>query len=167
MLGSQAFVLVVIFGMISAFNWMATDYSGDYMGQNPALGMVRLSLTRRATTIEAELSYGRPSCFLELDQSKDQPTPRADKPINLYFATPEQWRRPDKQVGYANFKGRIEDGTASGTISDSSGQYKVKLEKNVLTSLFTQLQSHIPKIPAVPLPSLFDETKAQRVSSPK
>jgi hypothetical protein len=160
MLGSQALCLGIIFGLISAFNWMAADYSGDYMGQSGELRMVRLSITRRATTVDADLSYGQQGA-LQLDQSKDHPSPQADKPISLDFVTPEQWRRPGKKIWHANFKGRIKDGTATGTIIDSTGIYKVTMEKNVLTSLFTQLQSHIPNFPSVPLPSLFNE-KEQR-----
>jgi hypothetical protein len=161
MLGNQALCLAIIFGMISAFNWMASDYSGDYIGQNEQLRTVRLSITRRATTVDAELSYGEQGA-LQLDQSKDQPPPQADKPINLDFVTPEQFRRPNTPPWHANFTGRLEGSTGVGTITDRTGAYEVRLDKNVLTSLFTQLQSHIPRLPALSL-RLFDESQAKPV----
>jgi hypothetical protein len=163
MLGSQVLCLGIIFGLINTFNWMASDYSGDYMGQGADLRAVRLTITRRATTAEAELGYGQFG-ILDLDQSKDQPVPQADKPFSLDFATPEKFRKPDEPVWRANFTGKIENGEALGTITDSTGEYKVKLEKNVLTSIFAQLKGHIPKL-SVPLPTLFDEQKAKPVRS--
>jgi|GEM_PF-1854794 len=161
LLGNEALCLLIIFGLIAAYNWIATDYSGDYLGQVRQLRLVQLSLTRRATTIDAELNYGA-SGMLELDTTKDHPSPRENKAITLYFATPERWRTGGRRVWKAVFKGKIDGGKAVGTISDTRGTYKVTLEKNVLTSLFRQAQAHLPRMPEIPLPSLFNEDEKTR-----
>lgn len=163
LLGNEALCLIIIFGLISTFNWMASDYSGDYMGKNDELTAVELSITRRATTVDAELTYGSRG-LLQLDKEKDQPTPKEGQPIKLDFTTPPQWLGNGRESWQATFKGRINGDKAVGTISDSTGDYKVNLSKNVLTSLFRQLQSHIPQFPSIPLPSLFDEKDKARQS---
>ncbi|MBS1997258.1 MAG: hypothetical protein JSS86_13150, partial [Cyanobacteria bacterium SZAS LIN-2] len=161
LLGNQALCLVFIFGLIGTCNWIATDYSGDYLGQNRLLRMVQLTISRRAATMDAELNYGM-SGLLELDPTKDHPSPKEDKMVTLYFVTPEQWQQPGRRVWRAVFKGRIDGGKAVGTISDAQGTYKVSLEKNVLTSMFRHAQTNIPRVPGVPLPSLFDETEKSK-----
>jgi hypothetical protein len=162
MLGNQALCLAIIFGMISAFNWMATDYSGDYMGQNRQLRTVRLTITRRAASADAELTYGDMG-VLDLDASKDQPSPRGDKEVSLDFATPEKFRQNGERVWRANFTGRIDGTEAVGVLTDSTGEYNVKMEKNVFTSLFNQLSAHIPRLPSVPVPTFFNERTAKPV----
>ena len=162
MLGNQALCLVIIFGMISAFNWMATDYSGDYMGQTPQLHTVRLTITRRAASADAELSYGDIG-VLALDESKDQSSRRPDGQLSFDFVTPEKFRQGSDKIWHANFTGRIDGGEAVGVLTDTSGEYEVKLTKNVLTSLFNQLSAHIPRLPSVPVPSLFNERTAKPV----
>jgi len=166
LLGNEALCLLIIFGLIATFNWIATDYSGDYLGQTKQLRLVQLSLTRRATTIDAELNYGA-SGMLELDTGKDHPSPKENKAITLYFATPERWRTGGRRVWKAIFQGKIDGGKAVGTITDTKGSYKVSLEKNVLTSLFRQAQAHLPRLPEVPLPSLFDEDEKTKSMQPQ
>ena len=162
LVGNEALCLLLIFAMIGAFNWMATDYSGDYMGRSPKLGQVRLSLTRKAASVEAELDYSRHG-FLELvpEQANDpgawQSALQNGKSFTLKFVEAENFHRPGVKPWKAVFSGHIDGGQASGTISDISGLYKVTLGKNVLTSIFRQTQDHIPQTPTIPLPSLFNE----------
>ncbi len=165
MLCNQALCLSIIFGLISAFNWMANDYSGEYVGQSNQLRTVRLTLGRRISNTDAHLTYGGLG-ELDLDTSKDQPSPEQGKLTSLDFITPEKFRQPGERVWLANFTGHIDSGQAVGTLTDSTGEYPVKLEKNVLTSLFGQLQGHTPKLPSVRPPTFFDQRTAKPVHGP-
>jgi len=164
LLASEALCLLIVFGMIGAFNWIANDYSGDYIGQTMQLRLVQLSLKRTAASVEADLTYGT-SGLLELDQSVAQKAPAEGKTAILHFITPAQWCRARAPMR-ATFKGKIDNGKAVGTISDRTGTYKVSLSKNVLTSLFHQTSAHIPVAPAVPLPSLFHEQNQKQNIGP-
>ncbi|MBU6452306.1 MAG: hypothetical protein KGS72_11035 [Cyanobacteria bacterium REEB67] len=156
LVGNEALCLIVIFGMIAAFNWTATDFSGDYMGRNRQLGPVRLSLTKHGENLGGELDYGHHG-FLNMVEGEDANKPQSGQPFTINFVETAQWHRQGFIPWRASFTGRIDSGQAVGTVTDRTGQYKVTMEKNVLTSLFRQTQDRIPQVPAVPLPSLFNE----------
>jgi hypothetical protein len=156
LVGNEALCLIIIFGMIAAFNWTATDFSGDYMGRNRQLGQIRLSLAKHGENLAGELDYGHHG-FLNMVEGEDANKPQSGEPFTINFVETAQFHRQGFIPWRASFTGRIDGGKAIGTVTDRTGQYKVTMEKNVLTSLFRQTQDRIPQVPAVPLPSLFNE----------
>jgi hypothetical protein len=165
LLGAEALCLGILFGLIGAFNWMAGDFSGDYMGRGRELGQIRLSLARldsaRAKAglkdeMEVEMEYGRHG-LLSLRPGEHVAVPAGDESFTLKMVSTSKVKRIFIKPWLATFTGHIEDGKVSGTIADTTGAYKISLEKNLMTSLFRKTQDHIPTAPSVPLPSLFDE----------
>jgi hypothetical protein len=161
LVGNQAVCLVIIFALIAAFNWMSADYSGEYIAQDKNLGLVKLSLVRRALTVEGELYYkNTPSMTME--QGK-QPK---DMQVDLAFVnTNKNFMRPGS-INRARFIGTIDGSLAEGAIVDARGSHNVKLTKNIVASLFKQLQAHIPNFDVPPPPSLFHAPEQELQPTP-
>lgn len=160
LVSNEMLCLAVIFAMIAVFNWLSSDYTGEYVTMSRQLGMIKLSLVRRAATVEGSLIYGH-SPNLELVGKADPSKPT----VRMEFATNEQWEMMGRPARKAVFLGKITSSAAVGTIIDTEGKYKVKLEKNVLASVFRQLQVHLPIIPVSRPPTFFDE-RQHRERSP-
>lgn len=147
LLSNEALCLAIIFAMIASFNWLASDFTGEYLTMDKTLGLVKLSLVRRAATIEGELSYGnRPNLILT---GSADPT----KESRMEFSTSPQWQANGNIPVKAVFLGKIESNAAKGTIIDAHGKYKVKLEKNMVASIFRQMQVHLPILPTFQPPT--------------
>lgn len=147
LLSNEALCLAIIFAMIASFNWLASDFTGEYLTMDKTLGLVKLSLVRRAATIEGELSYGnRPNLILT---SSADPT----KESRMEFSTSPQWQANGNLPVKAVFLGKIEANSAKGTIIDAHGKYKVRLEKNMVASIFRQMQVHLPILPTFQPPT--------------
>lgn len=159
LVSNEMLCLGIIFAMIAVFNWLSSDYTGEYVTMNRQLGMVKLSLVRRAATVEGSLIYGH-SPNLELVGKADP----SKTNVRLEFATNEQWEMMGRPARKAVFLGKITSSAAIGTIVDTEGKYKVKLEKNVLASIFRQLQVHLPIIPVSRPPTFFDERQYREKS---
>ena len=159
LVSNEMLCLAIIFAMIAVFNWLSSDYTGEDVTMNRQLGMVKLSLVRRAATVEGSLIYGH-SPKLELVGKADPTKPN----VRMEFATNEQWEMMGRPARKAVFLGKITSSAAVGTIIDTEGKYKVKLEKNVLASVFRQLQVHLPIIPVSRPPTFFDERQYREKS---
>ncbi|HEY9679265.1 MAG TPA: hypothetical protein V6C76_14750 [Drouetiella sp.] len=136
---NMGLVLFVIIGSWLYLGWMLSDVTGEYSANDDALGVVRLSLIRRATNIKGELSYGS-GAILEMTTNKLEP----DQEVNLKFELPQKWVDEGQTYRVVNFATTISDGTASGVIKDGKKRYSVKLQKNSLASIYRQIQSHLP-----------------------
>jgi hypothetical protein len=119
--------------------WMLSDVTGEYSANDPRLGIVRMSLVRRAANIKGELSYGS-GAMLEMNTSKLDP----DAKIDLTFELPQRWVDEGQTYRAVQFHGTIKEGIASGVIQDGAGVFPVKLEKNSIASVYRQIQSHLP-----------------------
>ena len=150
LLSNQAICLVIIFALVAGFNWMATDCTGEYITQDNALGLVKLSLVREAGYVDGELSY-RNTTNLEMQQG-DQPK---DQQIDLTFVAADPKLISRGLITRARFIGAIDGSIAEGAIVDAKGSHDVKLTKNVVASLFKQLQHHTPSVPLPRPPKLF------------
>ncbi|MBP6746638.1 hypothetical protein KA344_15475 [bacterium] len=172
LLSNQAICLTILFALVAGYNWMAADYSGEYISQDGALGLVKLSLVREATYVDGELSY-KGTSNLEMQQGEQPKEHQVDltfiaaKPANTNFG--RRWL-----ITRARFLGTIDGSTANGAIVDAKGSHDVKLTKNIVASLFKQLQHHTPSVnlprppklfqvpveaPRAPLPNETDSTK--------
>ncbi|MFA6209532.1 MAG: hypothetical protein WCT03_17035 [Candidatus Obscuribacterales bacterium] len=169
LLSNQAICLVIIFALVAGFNWMASDYSGEYINQDGKLGLVKLSLVREATYVDGELSY-KGTTNLEMQQG-DQPK---DQQVDLTFVAANPKLISRGLITRARFIGTIDGSIAEGAIVDAKGSHNVKLTKNIVASLFKQLQHHTPSVqlprppklfqvpdaaPRAPLPGETDSTK--------
>ncbi len=169
LLSNQAICLVIIFALVAGFNWMASDYSGEYINQDSKLGLVKLSLVREATYVDGELSY-KGTTNLEMQQG-DQPK---DQQVDLTFLAANPKLISRGLITRARFIGTIDGSIAEGAIVDAKGSHNVKLTKNIVASLFKQLQHHTPSVqlprppklfqvpdaaPRAPLPGETDSTK--------
>ncbi len=150
LLSNQALCLVIIFGLLGAFNWMATDYSGEYISQDKNLGLVKLSLIRRATTIDGELYY-KNTPTMEMQQG-EQPK---EGQVDLVFVNQNKWAVRPRSIQRARFIGTIDGSMAEGAVVDARGSHPVRLTKNIVASLFKQLQAHIPTWRTPPPPTFF------------
>ncbi len=150
LLSNQALCLVIIFGLLGAFNWMATDYSGEYISQDKNLGLVKLSLVRRATTIDGELYYQN-TPTMEMQQG-EQPK---EGQVDLVFVNQNKWAVRPRSIQRARFIGTIDGSMAEGAVVDARGSHPVRLTKNIVASLFKQLQAHIPTWRTPPPPTFF------------
>jgi hypothetical protein len=120
-------------------SWMLSDVTGEYSCNDRHLGIIRMSLVRRATNIKGELSYGS-GANLEMNTSKLDP----DEKIDLTFELPQRWVEEGQTYRAVQFHGTIKDGIAAGVIQDGAGVYPVKMEKNSIASVYRQIQSHLP-----------------------
>ena len=169
LVGNQAICLGIIFALVAGFNWMAADYSGEYIGQDSKLGLVKLSLVREATYVDGELSY-KGTTNLEMQQGNQPKDQQAD--LTFVAANPKLSNRG--LITRARFIGVIDSSAAEGAIVDGKGSHNVKLTKNIVASLFKQLQHHTPSVqlprppklfqvpveaPRAPLPNETDSTK--------
>lgn len=172
LLGNQTICLAIIFALIAGYSWMAADYSGEYISQDGALDLVKLSLVREATYVDGELSY-KGTTNLEMQQG-DQPK---EQQVDLTFiaAKPANSRLNRRGlITRARFIGTIDGSIAEGVIVDAKGKHNIKLTKNIVASLFKQLQHHTPSVqlprppklfqvpdsaPPAPLPNETDSTK--------
>jgi hypothetical protein len=172
LLSNQAICLTILFALIAGYNWMAADYSGEYISQDAALGLVKLSLVREATYVDGELSY-KGTTNLEMQQG-EQPK---EQQVDLTFIAAKPANASLGRRGLitrARFLGTIDGSTANGAIVDAKGSHDVKLTKNIVASLFKQLQHHTPSVnlprppklfqvpveaPRAPLPNETDTTK--------
>jgi len=150
LLSNQAICLVIIFALVAGFNWMATDCTGEYITQDNALGLVKLSLVREAGYVDGELSY-KDTTNLKM-QEGDQPK---DQQIDLTFVAADPKLISRGLITRARFIGAIDGSIAEGAIVDAKGSHDVKLTKNVVASLFKQLQHHTPSVPLPRPPKLF------------
>ncbi len=150
LLSNQAICLVIIFALVGGFNWMATDCTGEYITQNNALGLVKLSLVREAGYIDGELSY-KGTTNLAMQQG-DQPK---DQQVDLTFVATDPKLISRGLITRARFIGAIDGSIAEGAIVDARGSHDVKLTKNIVASLFKQLQHHTPSVPLPRPPKLF------------
>jgi len=150
LLSNQTACLVIIFALIGAYNWMSADYSGEFISQDKELGLVKLSLIRRATTIDGELYYNDTPA-LEMQQGK-QPK---EGQVDLTFTNQNPWAVRPGSIVRSRFIGTIDSSVAEGAIVDFHGSHEVRLTKNIVASLFRQLQAHIPTWRAPTPPPLF------------
>ncbi len=150
LLSNQAICLVIIFALVAGFNWMAADCTGEYIAQENALGLVKLSLVREAGYIDGELSY-KDTTNLEMQQG-DQPK---DQQVDLTFIADKSKLTSRWLITRARFIGTIDGSIAEGAIVDARGSHNVKLTKNIVASLFKQLQHHTPSVPLPRPPKLF------------
>ena len=148
LLSNEALCLAIIFAMIATFNYMASDYTGEYLTSNPQLGLVKLSLLRRAASVEGELCYGRyPNMQMVGGVDPGKPNQRME------FSTPQEWQDAGNLPHKAVFLGTISSSAATGTLVDARGKYKLKLEKNMVASMFRQFQAHLPVLPTFQPPT--------------
>ncbi len=169
LLSNQAICLAIIFALVAGFNWMATDCTGEYITQDNALGLVKLSLLREAGYVDGELSY-KNTTNLEMQQG-DQPK---EQQVDLTFIAADPKLISRGLITRARFIGAIDGSIAEGAIVDAKGSHDVKLTKNIVASLFKQLQHHTPSVqlprppklfqvpntpPPAPLPNETDSTK--------
>jgi hypothetical protein len=160
LIGAELLCLLILFGMISGANWMATDSSGDYVKQDPVMGTIKVSLIRRATNWEGELSYRRsaPMALVASEISNNGKT-------RLTFATSDAMAAKFHKKSGATFEGTIQNGKLQGLLVDAYGIHKLSLEKNVITSLFRQFQSHIPNFRPPDPPSWVNQSELSRKMS--
>lgn len=152
LLGNESICLIVIFSMIGACNWLASDYTGDYVAMDRNLGQVKLSLVRKAATIEGEMSYATsPMLYLV---SRDPPK---NGKVFLQFESDDVWRQRKQPPWRSSFEGTIDGTSAKGVIRYRGVSFPVKLEKNMITSIFRQLQTHFPIIPTFRPPTWFNK----------
>lgn len=139
LLFNMGLVLFVICMSWWGLTWMLSDVTGEYTANDARLGMVRMSLVRRAANIKGELSYGS-GAMLEMTTPKLEP----DTQIDLTFELPQRWVDQGQDYRAVHFHGTIKDSTAIGVIRDGAEVYPVKLEKNSIASIYRQVQSHLP-----------------------
>lgn len=150
LLSNQAICLVIIFALVAGFNWMANDCTGEYITQDNALGLVKLSLVREAGYVDGELSY-RNTTNLVMQQG-DQPK---DQQVDLTFIAADPKLINRGLITRARFIGAIDGSIAEGAIVDARGSHNIKLTKNIVASIFKQLQHHTPSVPLPRPPKLF------------
>lgn len=139
LLFNMGLVLFVICMSWWGLTWMLSDVTGEYSANDARLGIVRMSLVRRATNIKGELSYGS-GALLEMVTPKLEP----DTQIDLTFEMPQRWVDEGQEYRAVHFHGTIKDGTAVGVIRDGAEVFPVKLDKNSIASVYRQIQSHLP-----------------------
>lgn len=133
--------LAVIFAGIFACNWIFSDISGVYMvesggGQSPIV----LSLVRKPTTMEGELSIARGGYFYLVD-SKIK-----DENIHLEFRQKEEIEKTQKQIILITIDGKFENEKIEAIIQSSIGKkpQKLVLKREPGSSLHKILQAHMP-----------------------
>jgi hypothetical protein len=147
LLGAQALCLLIIFGSMSAWDWMSNIYSGEYMCFDPQLGNIKLYIDDENGS-SGELSYHRVP-LLKLEHGAIT----KDGPVALDFTSYELWSKQHKKTVRASFRGTVKGGKVSGKLVDARGIHEVKLEKNILSSIFRKLQGLMPSFQPPPHPS--------------
>lgn len=152
LVGNETACLVIIFGMIASCNWMASDFSGEYLVRDKKLGLVKLSIIRRAASVDADLYYDK-TAALEMRGGKGE----MGKQLDFTFEAAENppYPPPPYALKRSRFVGVIDGTCAEGVIVDKNGSHEIKLTKNLLASLFSQLQAHLPVLPSFRPPTFF------------
>lgn len=115
--------------------WLTTDSSGEYFGNSPELGSINLSIIRRATSYDGDLTIANRSTYKLADSKFRGPE------MDLQFRS--------KTPGSAEaltFKGRLKDDNLVGVLQLPQSSISLSLLRDPLASLFRQLQSHIPYV---------------------
>lgn len=159
LVGNEALCLLIIFAMIGACNWMSSDYSGEYLCRDSKLGLVKLAVVRRAASVDGELYYNN-TALLEMHGGKGEKGKQVDFTFNAQ-ENPE-YPPPRGSLTRSHFIGVIDGSTAEGVIVDGHGSHEIKLTKNLLASLFSQMQAHLPVLPYFKPPTFFHPENHQR-----
>jgi hypothetical protein len=153
LISNEALCLLVIFALIGLWNYIAGDFAGEYVAHDRSLGLVKISLVRNGDKLNGELVYaGSPCLYLQGDFDQQKPKQR------LVFETDPELRLQGKAMK-AVFLGTVTSSEAKGTLVDAQGKYKLKLEKNLLASLFRLIQNSVPVVPAFRPPSWVNNEK--------
>ena len=133
------FCLFIIATGVGGSFWMLSDVTGEYTANDPHIGVVRMSVIRRATNVKSELSFGRGAIL-----AASIPSASPGDKFSWKYVVPEEWVSKGQPYREVYFYGTIKDGIATGIIKDGIGVYPVKLTRNTFASLYRQVQSHLP-----------------------
>lgn len=145
MLGSLLFFLFIWIG------WSLGDVTGEYTSTGYSSEVVRLSLVRRAANVKCELSWGY-GAILEATVNEIKP----NEPLHIVFHLPDRWiqrgQRRREVVLEGNFKGGqidilsggFRDNEIDARLVEGTRIYKVRLVRNSISSIYRQIQSHLP-----------------------
>jgi hypothetical protein len=128
----------IVFGII-AINWTLNDITGEYTAVDPQLGTLSMSLIRKAANIRGELSCGT-GAILEATVPESHP----ENELDLTFQLPQKWINEGQTYRRVEFHGRVQDGSITGVLQENGQVYPIKLERNALSSIYRQIQSHLP-----------------------
>lgn len=131
-------VLVAALGCLGVF-WTLNDVSGEYQGMDQQLGVIHLTLLRKPAGMKGQIFYGRgaPIAISEgnLENNRD---------LSLTFATAQEQVGAGQTARNAALRGQISDGIIKGTLEEGGFSFPITLVRNKISSIFLQLQSHLP-----------------------
>jgi hypothetical protein len=135
-------LLLVLFigGLCMACSWMLNDISGEYGANDGRSNVIHMSIIRKATTVNAELSIGSGPLLV----AAQQPYASAGDTIDWTFATPQKWVDNGQKRQKVTFHGTIQDGVVKGVLQDGIAVLPIKLPRDGIASIYRMLQSHLP-----------------------
>jgi hypothetical protein len=135
-IASQFLLLLftIVCGIMGLY-WLTTDSSGEYFGNTPELGSINLSIIRRATSYDGELTIGNRSTFKLAKSDIHGP----NMALEFHSKLPGS-------VDALFFKGQLKDDRLAGILQLPQSSINLSLMRDPLASLFRQLQSHIPYV---------------------
>src|SRR5262249_28360095 len=131
--------LLVAVGAGLAIYWSLNDVSGEYQGMDPNIGVIKLTLIRKPAAMKGQIFYGRGT---PLTISSGDVTNNRD--VMLTFELPKEYVDQGMQARTATLSGQIDNGVIKGTLEESGFGVPVTLVRNKISSLYMQLQSHLP-----------------------
>jgi hypothetical protein len=136
----QIFLIMVI-GILGymAYDWQSHDISGEYQAVTRYLGVVRLSLVRKATTVSGEMVYGHGNNLIMTNGSFTD-----EKHLQMAFASNPQFPMPETGPESATLDAIVQDGTITGTIEAAGRTLDIRLTKNSIASFYRGIQAHLP-----------------------
>jgi hypothetical protein len=134
-------VLAAIGISIAFFLWTVCDFTGEYAGISPRLGMVRLSLGRQSGVLKGRLNYGHGTPLYLVTTRSVSPDD-----INLVFQISGEATRLER-VRQVNLRGKYDDSAIVAIVIDSGTPYPVSLRRNNLYSMILRILYLLGKQP--------------------
>ncbi|HEY9786220.1 MAG TPA: hypothetical protein V6D17_12505 [Candidatus Obscuribacterales bacterium] len=132
-------------------HWTLADVTGEYTSSGYDSEVVRLSLVRRATNVKCELSWGY-GAIMEATVNEIKP----DEELNIVFHVPEKWLQRNQDDRSVVLEGRFfgsqmdmghfafRDNEIDARLIEGNHVYKVRLVRNRISSIYRQIQAHLP-----------------------
>lgn len=131
-------ILVAALGCLGIF-WTLNDISGEYQGMDQQLGVIHLTLIRKPAGMKGQIFYGR-GAPLTISEGALQ----NNRDLTLTFAIPKQQVDQGARARNATLRGQVDNGIIKGTLEEGGFAFPITLVRNKISSIFLQLQSHLP-----------------------
>ena len=130
--------LAMIIAIPCALIWFKmSDGSGVYVGNDPAIGMITLSLDRDGDSIKGKIFYGN-TAPLNISGSL------RENHMRFKGEMPQEWIKNGQKPRVALFNGQLANGTVKGRLSEGPSMNTVELSRDGAATLMHWISALMP-----------------------